>query len=365
MIAAGVCNEAGSIARRLYDGSVRGSRKRRNLTTIGTVTTIGGVLLFVWVLWRVGIAATWSGFRQIGWGFLLIVLLGGVRFATRAAAWKLCIDAPHRLAFHDALAAVIAGDALGNATPLGPIVGEPTKAAYVRSQLPLASALTALAIENVLYTLSAAAMIAAGMVALLFQFELPASLREISEVAIIGVTALFGLALWLLWRQPALVSQTFAAIASKNSAGQARIEKLRDVEQQIYTFTSRRGAAVAPIIAAELLFHAIGVLEVHVTLWMMQGTPPAILTSFILETVYRLIKVVFKFIPMQVGVNEAGTALSTEILGLGAASGLTLGIVRKARELCWTLVGTALLVRHGLSARRILDDAELSTSRNA
>jgi len=68
-------------------------------------------------------------------------------------------------------------------------------------------------------------------------------------------------------------------------------------------------------------------------------------------------------IPLQVGVNEAGTALSTGLLGLGAASGLTLGIVRKAREVCWTVVGFTLLIRHGLTARAVLADRELTAPR--
>ena len=85
------------------------------------------------------------------------------------------------------------------------------------------------------------------------------------------------------------------------------------------------------------------------------GAPPPLLTSFVLETVNRLITVVFKFVPMQVGVNEAGTALVTaDARPRTASSGLTLAIVRKARILFWMLVGTVLLVRQGLSTRRVL-----------
>jgi hypothetical protein len=65
------------------------------------------------------------------------------------------------------------------------------------------------------------------------------------------------------------------------------------------------------------------------------------------------------------GVNEAGSALLTQVLGLGAAAGTTLAIVRKVRMLCWTAVGTVLLFHHGLSARRVLEDAELSVPRQA
>ena len=62
---------------------------------------------------------------------------------------------------------------------------------------------------------------------------------------------------------------------------------------------------------------------------------------------------------MQVGVNEAGTALATEMLGLGLQLGLTLAVIRKARILFWMLIGSMLLVKHGLSARRVLEDARL------
>jgi hypothetical protein len=86
-----------------------------------------------------------------------------------------------------------------------------------------------------------------------------------------------------------------------------------------------------------------------------------LLTSFIVETADRLITVAFKFVPFQVGVGEAGTGLVTQILGLGAAPGVTLSIVRKARMGIWSLAGTALLVRHGLTARRILEDPELNS----
>lgn len=132
------------------------------------LTVIAGVVLFAWLVWRVGPAEIWGGFHKIGWGFAGILVLGGLRFAARAAAWSLCVEQPHRLRFADAFNAVVCGDTIGNVTPLGPIVGEPAKIACVRGRLPLGVALTALAIENVVYTLSVAAMIAAGAIALLY-----------------------------------------------------------------------------------------------------------------------------------------------------------------------------------------------------
>ena len=72
---------------------------------------------------------------------------------------------------------------------------------------------------------------------------------------------------------------------------------------------------------AEASFHALGVAEVHLTLRLLYGTAPALLTSFILETTNRLIQVVFKFVPLRLGVDEAGTAVFTQVLGLGEPDG--------------------------------------------
>ena len=44
------------------------------------------------------------------------------------------------------------------------LASEPTKIACVRNRIPIAPALTALAIENVFYTLSVGAMIAGGII---------------------------------------------------------------------------------------------------------------------------------------------------------------------------------------------------------
>jgi hypothetical protein len=333
---------------------------QRPLTLAGAVTTAAGVALFVWLIWHVGPAEVWAGFRQIGWGLAAIAAIGGLRFAARAEAWRRCLEPPHDLRFADAFAAVLSGDALGNITPLGPIVGEPAKAAFVRMRLPIGAALTALAIENLLYTLSVAAMIAAGSIALLFRTDVAAPLRNAGEIAVAMVFALYLVTIWTLWRRPAVLSRTIAAAGRLTSsvALRSRVEKVRTVENQVYTFAARRRQSLLPLGALELAFHALGVLEVHVTLWLLLGDAPPLLTSFLLETVNRLITVVFKFVPMQVGVNEAGTALVTEMLGLGLQLGLTLAIVRKARIVFWMIVGAVLLVRHGLSARQVLDDVK-------
>ena len=337
------------------------------MTATGLLTAAAGTALFAWLVWSVGPAGRdeiWNGIGQIGWGLTWILALGGLRFAARATAWTLCIEPPHKLRFGDAFNAVVSGDALSNATPLGPLVGEPAKIACVRGRVPVPVALTALAIENVIYSLSVAAMIAAGAIALLFVsragltdgIDLPQGLRELSEVAVACIIILFATVGWLVWRRPAVSGPSLRAGAPKGS----RIQRIRAMAHEVLTFASRRRGVMLPLVALEVGFHALGVVEKHLTLWLILPGPPALLTSFIVETADRLITAGFKFVPFQVGVGEAGTGLITEVLGLGAAPGITLSIVRKARMAVWSLIGTAFLIRRGLTARRVLEDAELN-----
>jgi len=326
------------------------------MTTAGALTAIAGTVLFVWFVWKYP-GPIWTGFQKIGWGLAVIVALGGLRFAVRAAAWVLCVEPPHTLGFTAAFTAVVCGDAVGNVTPLGPLASEPTKIACVRRHIPIGPALTALAIENVIYTLTVGAMIAAGAAALLASVDLPARLREFSEIAIAAIAVMFLVVAWVLWRRPAVVT-TLLPVA--RMAG-SRIDKLRAVEREVLTFASRRRQAIVPLVGLELSFHALGVIEKHLTLWLILGAPPPLLSSFIVETTDRLITVAFKFLPFQVGVGEAGTGLITHLLELGgSATGVTVSIVRKARMGIWSLVGTALLVHRGVAPRAVLADPSLS-----
>jgi hypothetical protein len=52
---------------------------------------------------------------------------------------------------------------------------------------------------------------------------------------------------------------------------------------------------------------------------LVGASTQSLLQAMVLETVNRVITVVFKFVPLRVGVDEAGSALLTAALGLGPA----------------------------------------------
>ncbi len=44
------------------------SRPGRPLTAVGALTSVGGVLLLVWWVRRIGVDDIRAGFAQVGWG---------------------------------------------------------------------------------------------------------------------------------------------------------------------------------------------------------------------------------------------------------------------------------------------------------
>ena len=89
----------------------------QRVSVSGLLTALAGLALLVYVVKSVGVAEIAADVRQVGWGLLLVIAIGGLRFLLRAVAWRLCLDQPSALPLGDAFAAVICGDTLGNLTP--------------------------------------------------------------------------------------------------------------------------------------------------------------------------------------------------------------------------------------------------------
>src|SRR5260370_7211117 len=106
------------------------------------------------------------------------------------------------------------------------------------------------------------------------------------------------------------------------------VENGRTMENSVYGFYRRSGSRFLPIFLLEACFHLAGVLEIYVTLSFISATlAPTFLTAFILESVNRVINVVFKFIPLPMGVTEALPAKAPRGLQFTATTRVTLAII--------------------------------------
>lgn len=307
---------------------------RRVVTLIATAL---GLALLVWQVKVIGVANILDDIRRLGWmGLALILGASAVRQAARAVAWILVMGPESAVPFRSALAAIIAGEALGNLTPLSLIVSEPAKAMYLRDHVPPQRALAALAAENFFYSLSVAIAVLFGVAVLFLRFAVPSDLRAASVIIVVGMAAVLLGALWLVAKQPALLSATIGRLT-----GPRILEKIRELEVSSYGFVRSHPGRLVGVVACEAVFHVFSIAETWITLFFL-GVP-SIALAIVLDTVQRVINVVFKVVPLRSGVDEVGSGITSSALGYGVALGVTMGVIRKIRVLAWAGLGVILL----------------------
>ncbi|HEV2826903.1 MAG TPA: hypothetical protein VGW76_04815, partial [Pyrinomonadaceae bacterium] len=225
----------------------------------------------------------------------------------------------------------------------------------VTHRVPLMTSLSALALENIFYSLSVALLIFSGTTALLFSFSLPKPLRYASVIAMVVTLIIAPVGYFVLRRQWKFLSRPMSLFSDWGIARawitERGIPRAQTLENRIYGFYARNSNRLISIFLLEVCFHLAGIAEIYVTLYFISSVPPTLLTAFILESVNRVINVVFKFIPLRTGIDEAGTGMLSKVLGFTTAVGVTLAIVRKARDIFWSSIGVALMVRRGLTLR--------------
>ena len=327
----------------------------RPLSLPGLAAAAAGVALFVYLVRQAGVADVAAGAGRLGWVFLVVVALGGLRLAARALAWRGCLDRPHRLTRRHAFRAMVAGDTAGNLTPLGPLVGEPAKTLFAGDREPASRTLPALAVENLFFTLSAGLVVAGGAIALGLRLGSGESWWTAGAASVATLVLLVAAAHGVIWRRLHPASGLLGAVARRAQAADRLagwVVRVRGIEDRVHDLYPRAPRRLAAVGAWELGFHALAVLEIYLVLAFISDVPPTLLDAFVLESANRLLAAAFKVVPLRIGVDEAGTAAVAELLGLGGAAGVTLAIVRKARMLVWMTAGVLLLVRRGLPRGR-------------
>ena len=316
------------------------TQRRQQLVT--AVAAAGGLALFAWSVHDAGAEEILSGIRRVGWGLVPILALAGLRFVLRTEAWRLCMPVKSRLGFRQAFVAFLAGDALGNVTPLGMIASEPAKVFLTRHHLATGESVASLAIDNLVYALSVVTMIAIGLIVLLTTVRLPFEAQELGLVALLLITIFIA----------ASVRVFRPRQRSSPASGPALLLKLRRLRDAVMEFSAGHPSRLWRAYVINISFHAVAVCEAYVTLyWLLGDRSPTFSEAIMFESLNRVVTVVFKFVPLRMGVDEAISKAFAPLVNVNPAAGVALAVVRKVRSLFWIGVGLLFIaVMHVRSA---------------
>lgn len=332
------------------------SSKHINRLKIAAVLfTILGIGLFAYFVATVGYHEIIEGVSRIGFdGFAAILFIYFLRILARATAWKLSVYEPYKLEVRDTVPAVIIGEAMSSIIPLGILISGTAKAVAVRKKVPLVVGLSSVATENLFYSLVTSLFIVLGGIAFLRSFDLADGWRITIDVLIVAIFVFISFCFLMILRQWHFASEICEKLYRRGIATnilETGRMHVRLFENLIYGFYRKYPKRFLPIVLLEIIFHALGILEVWFIMSRISASIPTVFTAFLLESISRVISTTFKLIPFVIGVDEAGAQFVTETLALGAGIGVTLAIIRKGRILFWAMIGVLLILKRGLSIR--------------
>ena len=137
------------------------------------------------------------------------------------------------------------------------------------------------------------------------------------NVLIGAIIAVLIFLLLLVVRQWHFASETCEWLYQKG-IGRSVLEhgrlQVRLFENFIYTFYRRYPRQFLPIVLCEAAYHLLGIGEVLLVLSRIDESTPSVLTAFMLESVSRLLTIIFKLVPFLIGIDEAAPSLSQKRL---------------------------------------------------
>lgn len=324
-----------------------GSKKKLLFWFHGLTFVLGAALLFGVVYW-IGYKIILDSLAHVGWGFLLIIALNVFRHFMRAASMYLAVPKEQRkFSYMSAVAARFGGEAVSFLTFTGPFLGDATKAVLLRKNIPLSAGASAVLIDNVLYYVTVVMMIIAGVIALvaLYGSDSPTTSNLLIAIVVGAVLILIALLL-AIWFQVKPLTHLIGMLDRRGWAPK-KIRKVEDgilkVETNVFEFYRSRTRDFFLLGGISTFVHFVSVTEVYLSLKLL-GFESFWSTAFIIESLTKVINVVFSFIPGTIGVYEGGNGVILLALGYTTAVGVALALVRRGAILFSLFVGLAILL---------------------
>ncbi|HKO62119.1 MAG TPA: ABC transporter permease [Pyrinomonadaceae bacterium] len=326
-------------------------KSRRSFIWLQAIAFLFGLALLIFVINRVGLQPLFDALLRIGFGFFILLGISGLRHVFRTIAMSAAVPKEHRrFTFMQAFNARLGGEAISFLTFTGPLLGEATKVALLRKRVPLTYGVPALVVDNLLYNMSVVFFILSGACVMLFTYTLPApvyyALVVIATVAALGIVA----AALAARRRIMLVTWLMDQMARLRLSPKVilkRRQHINHIESKVYDFYKHHPGVFFGMIACDLLSHVTSVVEVYVTLRMLDFNP-LVSQAYIIESLTKVINFVFAFVPGTIGVYEGSTEIVLQALGFAAATGVALALVRKAGTIFWTSIGLLILTWRAL-----------------
>ncbi len=304
---------------------------------------LSGVLLLAWILSETDLQEVMARVSQLGfWSALVVLFIYVVTYLVNVMSWQLTFKSvPFDGRWCWRLYLIrMAGDAYNNVTPAASLGGEPLKAAFLKEiyGVGLREASVSLVLAKTINMISLIVFLVVGF-ALLLQFdELSASYQALAAT---GLAVLTVLTIIFFFLQRLKVSSLAGTWLSRTRIGQ-RLEGvlhiIHDLDERLVDFYKRDHLRFAMSLLLAFVDWMLGIIEIYFVLYVI-GHPISWTEAWIIESLVQMIRTAAFLIPSGIGAQEATFMLVTGSITGNPALGVSISVIRRARELVWICLG--------------------------
>jgi Lysylphosphatidylglycerol synthase TM region len=314
-------------------------RVRRALHYLAPVL---GVALLVVLVLRMGTTTLIHQVRTIGWGFVLILVLGGVGHLIKTFAWRLTFGCEiGNVSFARTFRLRLVSEAIAILGLPGQVIGEAARVSLLGSDVPIANSISSVTLDRGIYIVTSAIVTFTGMIAALLLVPLSRTWRLYVLLFAFGAAAFLVASVAAIHKRWPVFSGTARAIgrlAWIKGWLSGKHSVIQCAERNLFDFYHETPRAFWHGLALNLSCHGTAILEVYILLLFM-GAPSGLLVALVLESLTKLVNVVGALNPGNVGTYEGGNMIIARLFHISSATGLTMALCRRARILFWSAIG--------------------------
>ncbi len=314
----------------------------RSLINIGFFVI--GIVALILLIREIGLSELYQQLLNVGWAFILILLVEFTSNISSARGWYYAFDPKHRPKYSFVCFTSIASLAVGGALPTGQ-ASEIVKGNMMRGKSPNAEILSSLIWYNYLHVVTTStAVLAAVLVPLCTgAFETRISLIFLGIAVIIMVISM---AMWLLLKMGLfrpLVGWMQARFTGFLRPSDKILQGAEVVDKRMQNFLAHHRGDFYRCIFWLMIGRLLNIVEVWIILYQLD-LPHTMSVVAMVYAATSMANYILMVLPAREGFLEGSSYLIFKLLSMDPTAGLSMEIVRRLRKIFYQFTGLMMLL---------------------
>jgi uncharacterized protein (TIRG00374 family) len=329
-------------------------RIRRALRYLAAVL---GIALLVLLVHQTGTGMLIHQVKTIGWGFALVLVLGGIGHFLETWSWRQSFQCDIRnVSFARTFGLRLISEAIAILGLPGQVLGEAARVTLLGSDVPLANSISSVTLDRGLYIATSAIVSFAGMISAVLLLPLSHKWRVYALLLALGSAILLaacGIAIAKRWPVFSGSARAIGRVGWVKTWVDGKQSVIEAAENNLFEFCHKTPGIFWGTVVLNLAAHATAILEVYVLLFFL-GTRKSLIVALVVEALTKLINIVGTLNPGNVGTFEGGNMIVARLIHIPAGAGLTIALCRRVRILFWAAIGAICLTVMSKSRQRAM-----------